>query len=233
MAMDFCNRAGKKIKANHGKIHEHQANQNKITLTMKLRKIETNKEREEKIHKRNRTMGIIITIIMLFSTIAFAFMEATTTSPSPGKAKYKNYNFERTDAGWNTKANGQNIITTFLPQDVENISSPAFIPNNFGSTVYFIADTYDERTAVDDISKAIQAQRMQFACLPENSEEDFCKELPLKNCTDASSSSGIIIIQEKNETSIAYSNFCLTINANSSEILKAADRAIFEMYNII
>jgi hypothetical protein len=200
---------------------------------MKLRKIETDKEKEEKNHKRNRTIGVIITLIMLFSTIAFAFMESTGNSSSSGKAKYKNYDFKITETGWHTESSGKNVTTTFLPQDVENISSPAFISNNFGEIAYFIANTYDERTAAEELSKSIQAQRMQFACLPEDSEEDFCKELPLKNCTDASSSSGIIIIHEKNETSIEYSNFCLTINANSSEMIKAADRAIFGMYNII
>ena len=200
---------------------------------MKLRKIETDKAKEEKTRKRNRIIGILISLIMLGSIMSIAFIESGTNSSSSGKAEYKNYKFKITETGWQTESNGQNITTTLLPQDVENISSPTFISNNFGDIAYFIADSYDERIAADELSKSILAQRMQFACLPKDSEEDFCKELPLKNCTDASSSSGIIIIQENNETSIEYNNFCLTINANSSEMIKAADRAIFGMYNII
>ena len=200
---------------------------------MKLRKIETDKAKEEKTRKRNRIIGILISLIMLGSIMSIAFIESGTNSSSSGKAEYKNYKFKITETGWQTESNGQNITTTLLPQDVENISSPAFISNNFGDIAYFIADSYDERIAADELSKSILAQRMQFACLPKDSEEDFCKELPLKNCTDASSSPGIIIIQENNETSIEYDNFCLTINSNSSEMIKAADRAIFGMYNII
>ena len=189
------------------------------------------KSMQKKQEKRARWAGVIIVLIMVFSVAAFAFME--NQSSEKNEVKYKNYVFRTSETGWQTTANGQLITTSFLPQDVENISSSEFIPAGFGNAVYFIADTYDERNAAEEISKAIQAQRMQLACLPEDADADYCSELPLKDCTDASPDTGVIIIKEENESSADYGNFCMKISGNSSEILKAADKAIFVMFDII
>jgi hypothetical protein len=186
---------------------------------------------QKKQERRARWVGVIIALIMVFSVAAFAFME--NNPGEENKQKYKDFTFEMSEIGWQTTVNGQLITTSFLPQDVENISSSNFIPTGFGNAVYFIANTYDERNAAEEISKAIQAQRMQLACLPEDADAEYCSELPLKNCTDASSDTGIIIIKEENESSVDYGNFCMKISGNSSEILKASDKAIFVMFNII
>ena len=198
-----------------------------------LRKILSKKEQEEKDHKKRKMAGIVISLIMLFSTAAFAFLEGSGTTEKENEQKYKDYTFQKTESGWQTKINDQLITTTYLPQEVENITSPSFITNSFGNVIYFIADTFEEKRAAQEISNVISAQRIQLACLPEEADIESCKELPLKNCSDASMQTGIIIIKEKNETSIEYGNYCLAIYANSSEIIKAADKTIFKMLGII
>jgi hypothetical protein len=187
---------------------------------------------EKKEQKKRRTAGIVIALIMLFSIAAFAFMESTSTTDE-NTQKYKDYVFQRGDAGWETKANNLQIVTQFLPQEVENISSAQFISGELGNTIFFIADSYDERQAAAELSGVLSSQRKQFACLPEDENKSECADLPLKSCDDASSESGIVIITESNETSVSYNSFCITINGNATELVKAADKAIFKITGII
>ena len=190
------------------------------------------KVNEKKEQKKRRTAGIVIAIIMLFSIAAFAFMESTSTT-NENTQKYKDYVFQRTEAGWETKANNLQIVTQFLPQEVENISSAQFISGDLGNTIFFIADSYDERQAAAELSLILSSQRKQFACLPEDSNKSECADLPLKSCGSASSESGVVIIKESNETSINYNSFCITINGNATELVKAADKAIFKIVGIV
>jgi len=188
---------------------------------------------EQKEQKKRKWAGIIIAAVMLFSTAAFAILENSISGGDQNTAKYKTYNFQRTDAGWQTTVNNAVLTTSFLPQEVENISSSAFIPSSLGNAIYFVANSYDERQAASEISKVLNAQRMQFACLPEDSNKSECADLPLKSCDDASSDGGIIIIKEMNTTSVEYNKFCLTIQGNATEIVKVADKAVFKITGII
>jgi len=197
-----------------------------------LRKILTKDEMLRKEHKKRRIMGIVISLVMLSSIAAFALMEYGQNNTDENQQKYKDYKFTLSEGGWQTKINNNLITTSFLPQDVENISSPAFIQNSFDS-VYFIADTFEEKGAAEELSRVIQADRKQLACLPEEENMSYCNDLPLKNCSDASPQTGIIIVEEKNESQINYNNYCLTVSGNSSEIIKSADKAIFVILGII
>jgi hypothetical protein len=187
---------------------------------------------EKKEQKKRRTAGIIIAVIMLFSTAAFAFMESTSNTNSNSQ-KYKDHTFQLTESGWKTTVNGQSIVTQYLPQDVENISSAQFISGNLGSTIYFVANSYDEKQAASELSNILNSQRKQFACLPEDSNSSECLELPLKDCNSASSDSGIVIIKESNESSISYSNFCITIKGNATDLVREVDKTIFKIVGII
>jgi len=189
---------------------------------------------EKKEQKKKRWAGIIIVAIMLLSTAAFALLENSGNN-TENQQKYKEYTFLRTDEGWQTTVNNNALTTLFLPQEVENISSSAFISGDLGNAIYLIANTYDEKRAASELFKALSAQRAQHACLPEDENKSECADWPLKSCSDATSESGIVIIKESNETSasVNYENFCLRIAGNVTELTRAADNAVFRIMGII
>ena len=73
------------------------------------------------------------------------------------------------------------------------------------------------------------------ACLPEDSESEKCFNVTAKSCIDASYLEKIIVFEETDEeTSITYSNNCLTIKGRSNyDLLRASDKALFIMLGVI
>ena len=64
--------------------------------------------------------------------------------------------------------------------------------------------------------------------------KEECEELLIKSCEDGEKGSVIVIFSEANETSVKYSDFCLELSAaDSQEMIKAVDKAIFMSYGVI
>jgi hypothetical protein len=184
------------------------------------------REKEEHERKRHKWMAIIIGIIMALSSAGFALNFATTETHS-----YKGLKFYQTEKGWQPK--GISIFTSYLPQDVENITSSGTINyQNFNSKVYLIELPYMRSSALEFLQN-VPVQNLQQACLPEYENEQFCSDLPTKSCEDADSQNVMLILDEANETSIEYSNYCLEIKGTSEELTKAADKALYQAYGII
>ncbi len=163
-----------------------------------------------------------------------------------GQAKYKDYVFQRTLDGWQTKATIGNkqmhLMTIHLPQEVENISSQgSLLLSGFADkTVYIVANNLSERQAASSLAINLEqiVFRMQLACSPEEEKTDYCVEsnLPIKSCDDATFDTAIILIEEQEtlQTSdINYKNSCLVIKGKGSELIKAAEKAVFMIYGII
>ncbi|MEM2956044.1 MAG: hypothetical protein QW041_00490 [Candidatus Pacearchaeota archaeon] len=187
------------------------------------------KEEKEKREKRSRLiMTIVVVVILGVSTAAYALMETQTTETK----KYKEFTFFRTDEGWKPKK--MNFVTSYLPQDVENISiSGSLKLDDFTENAYIVAISNYEITAANELLKVLRIKKANIACLPENENETFCADFPIKDCRDAAIDNGIIIFSESNETSVSYDNYCLQIRGSKENFIKAVDRIIFELYGII
>lgn len=196
---------------------------------MKLKKIQSAEEKQKKEQRLKLFMAIFVTVLLGASTAAYALME---TGSSESK-KYGDFTFVRADnGGWQIKKT--NIITSYLPQDVENITlkgNPEL--DDFSGTVYFNALGSIEISAANELLRVLPSEKAVLSCSPENENETFCADLPLKSCDDASSGMPVISFEQSNETSISYSNYCLTIKADNENALKAMDRIIFGLYSVI
>lgn len=194
---------------------------------MKLTKIISKEEEEARTKRRNRLMTVVIVLILMASTAAFAL-----TSNQTEKTKYNGFSFIKTDNGWNVK--NTDILTTFLPNDVENISSPAIAKEDFKKNVFYIAMGNAEQAAANEINRAFyqNIQKAQLACSQKYENESFCQELPIKACGDDSSEL-IIDIEEAENSSIAYEENCIILEGSEVDLLKLADKIIFSAYGII
>lgn len=196
---------------------------------MKLPKILSESEKQAKETRRNRLMTAIIVIILMASTAAFAL-----TSDKTEKMKYNGFSFIKTDSGWNVK--DTNLITAFLPKDVENLSSPEISPEDFKKNVFYIAMTNAEQAAANELNRAFYShiEKAQLACSEKYADESFCTELPVKDCENNTETNELIIeIEETENSSIAYENGCISIKGNEADLLRASDKIIFSAYGII
>ena len=196
---------------------------------MKLPKIQSAEEKQKKEQRLKLFMAIFVTVILGASTAAYALME---TGSSTNK-KYGDFTFIRSDnGGWQLKKTS--IVTSYLPQDVKNITltgSPKL--DDFSGTLYFNALGTVEISAANELLKLLPSEKAILSCSPENENESFCADLPLKSCADASSGMPVISFEQSNETSASYSNYCLIINSDNENALRVMDRIIFELYSVI
>lgn len=199
---------------------------------MQLRKIQTAKEKERKDRNRSVAIGIILVFVMILSTAGYAIRQGREEE----SLKYKGFTFMRDERGWLLQE-PFTLLTRFNPKEVEGIgcSCRMGIDDFANQEVYFVAFSSDERTAAGEILGNLPIFRAQQACLEGDDNRTGCAELPLKNCFDNRIIS-IKVIKEENETFTprAYQqNRCLFIEANPSNITRAADRALFSIYGII
>jgi len=196
---------------------------------MKLPKIMSEQERERKEKQKKRWMTVIIIFLLMASTAAYAL---TSLGGETTKTRYNGFSFVQTDQGWQLKDTG--LITKFLPNDVENISSPAISGEDFKNNVYFIAMSNSEQLTANELNSAFYNAiiKSQLACSEKYANESFCNDLPVKNCENETSSL-IIQIEEGENQSINYKDNCLTIKGNEADLLKSADKIIFSAYGVI
>jgi hypothetical protein len=214
-------------------------------------KLQTSKEKEAQEKKKKRLFTLIIVGVLMLSTAAFALLSFQRQEEEQA-VKYKNFKFFKTERGWQTTVNGAQLITTWLPQDVENITSDKIDGSALRGKVYLVASSSAELQAAYELDSVLQA-RKQLACLPEHANESSCENLPLKSCEDASSEQTVIIFKEleskeseksnkneRNETltqqiqaKISYSDYCLSIEASKDELLKASNKVIFVLFGIL
>ena len=195
---------------------------------MNIRKIVTKTEREEKDRKMKIWLTVFIVVVMAASTAGFA---VEFSSDSGESKKYNGIKFTLTEQGWQPK--GYPIATSYLPQEVENISSSGtFSYMDFNAKAYLISAPYMQSEALE-LLRYLPINNLQQACLEEEENVSYCSDLPLKGCEDASTDSGVIIFKESNETSIEYGNYCLQIQGDSGNVLKAIDKALFIAYGIM
>ena len=197
---------------------------------MKLPKILSEEERIHKEKIRGRWMTVIIIFILMASTAAYAL---TSLGGETAKTKYNGFSFIQTDQGWQLKDTG--LLTKFLPNDIENISSPAISGADFKKNVYFVAMSNSEQLAANELNSAFYNSivKSQLACPEKYANESFCSTLPIKNCENDSSSDLIVQIEEQENQSISYRGNCLMIKGSGDDLLKSADKLIFSAYGII
>lgn len=213
-----------------------------------MKPLETQAKKERKSRRSQLVISIVIAAIMIFSVIGFAMLERYQgEAPGQNVTSYRNYKFVSTEGGWQTiiRISEQDIAinTYYLPQEVENISSQGkpLLSEFVQKELYLVASSALERQAALEYNALSKiAKRMQFACSEEKENTSFCVDnnLPIKSCDDVSEATAIVILEELEESSsesssVNYKNYCLEIKGKGSELIRANEKALFMIFNII
>ena len=196
---------------------------------MKIKKIVTKTDLQEKDKKMKIWLTVFIVVIMAASTAGFAL---NFSSENNGQTRtYNGLKFSITDRGWQPK--GYSIYTSYLPQDVENVSlSGNFVAKDFNAKAYLISPPYLQNDVLEFL-KYLPITNLQQACLKEDENVSYCSNVPIRSCADATSQSAVIIVKEGNQSSVNYKGYCLEITSDSGNMIKVADRALFKAYGIM
>jgi len=191
-------------------------------------KLKTRREIEEKAKRKSLLMTIFVIVILGASTAGYAFMD----SYSAEKRKYNGFTFIQIENGWQLK--NTNLITRYLPWDVENITiSGNPMLDDFRGQGYFIALDNDERLAAAELINKLPLQKANRACLPKDENEEFCSDIPIKSCDDAGSGNVVVIFERSEENSASYAHGCLEVKGSSEFMLKSADKMLFMLYGVM
>jgi len=188
-------------------------------------KIESREEKERKRGRLQLIFAIIVVVILAASTASYALISSDSKTE-----KYNGKRVYQTETGWQVK--GLEFTTSFLPQEVENLSlegTPSI--GDFYNKVYAISPY--SRNALSEWARIVPMTGLQLACLPEQANDPACQDLPLKSCDDAGPQNAILVFQESNETSAKYSRGCLEIFGDENSMIQMVDKIAYVMSGTI
>jgi hypothetical protein len=203
---------------------------------------------EKKKRKNQIIIGLILVGIMILSTAGFAVNNMTRSKEET--FLYKGFEFLRVPAGWQLANKPFTLITRFFPKDVENVSLLGrwFVDDFSNKEVYFVAYSDEAKIAALEIARNLPFKRVQYACFEDAADLSVCYDLPIKDCFDnvifINYTSSKKEIKNKNETELTkegkeiepkiyQKDNCVIIEAEYSDLVRAADRFLFSIYGII
>lgn len=188
-------------------------------------------EKKEKFFSKKRTltylMGSFIIMLMIASALNMWKGEKTE------EYNYNGLKFVKTEQGlWAAYKGNKQIVLTYNPEELENIT----IPQNIGllsysQKIYISTDDINANSrAMDYFKKKIGITELKpYAC---TEDTEGCESLPLKSCDDATQSNGVVVCKRAEETKITYKNNCLIMEGTSENLIKAIDKISFTLEGI-
>ncbi len=188
------------------------------------------------------TAIIVISIIVIIA--AFAALLALGKD-NGGKVNYNGFDFVNAEGIWRTEwqREGQpyELDFRFNPKDVEDI--PVIGKTDFRfqfETVYLTLDPVEERTqetaylnlaAVELSRKLVEPFERNVTAACTRNETDACASRPIITCENTNSS--VIYLKMADEAKIILKGNCAVIQGQGEEIVRAADKALFQWLKIM
>ena len=141
------------------------------------------------------------------------------------KVNYAGVEFVMMQNGlWQFKIQNFQFLTTFNPQDTENISTFVFrtVNDYYKKPLFFVGQSGARQELERNLGNFVSWS--QDACF-EN--EDCPEDAPKKNCED-----NIIIIKESEEIDISEEENCIFISAPPGEQVRVADALLFKILGL-
>ncbi len=186
-------------------------------------------------------------LIAIIAVIAIGFIMIVTikSEPKVETVTYNGFEFLHINGLWRTtwERDGQpyELDFRFNPSQVEHIKVEGSTDIRFQQqTLYLTFDPSDELNndnayvalaAVELSSKLVQPfERDVFASCTRNETKD-CADRPIITCENTNSS--VVYLKQSEEAKIILDGNCVTFYGRGDELVKAADRALFEWLNIM
>lgn len=190
----------------------------------------------------------ILMVSIIFIVIVFVgiFLLKYLKQPKIEKITYGGFTFEKHGGTWFTewvRQDGQSFVIPFHfnPEEVEDVLLEGRLSDDFDNgikqgTIYLTfdpdeADLNYVRIAFTELSfKLLQV----FEVIPNASctkNYTGCEDRPIVTCDDMDKA--VIYVKQSNETRILLKGNCIVIEGYGIDIIRATDRLLFGMYNIM
>ena len=186
-------------------------------------------------------------IILVVTVVAIAVIFAVfiATRENENELTYNNFEFINVDGLWQTKweRDGQLYVIDFRhnPEQVEDVPVEGTTDIRFQlESIYLTIDPSEERdratayvsiAAVELGRKLVTPFERQVVTACTVNETIACWDRPIITCDNTNKT--VIYLKQANETKIILDGNCATIQGQGQEIVRAADKALFQWLGIM
>lgn len=184
--------------------------------------------------------GIVIVIIAVFLIFGY---KAINNEPNYPTLNYNNFEFVEIDNTWHTQWKLEDELFTlsfrFNPEEVEDLTIQGKLNESFNRKIVYVTfdPTKDANFSMLALAAADLALSMHKALGKEviaacavNGTDD-CIDRPIVTCNDQNKS--VLFLRESESTRITLNQNCIIIQGKGFEIVKAADRLLYQWYGIM
>lgn len=187
---------------------------------------------------KKTAMSLFIAMIMILSVIGFVLVDSDTNDL---RQTYGEHTFLRLPNGWRTTIDDKQIIFSYFPPQVEDITIP---PEAQGilQTSRILGVTYDPNNRFAQDLGALQYYLEQTLTTPNRfilrglTNTTKYPTLTKFTCTNATALQPVIFFTFNNtqNTSITFKNNCLTVVAGrTQDLYRTTDRLIYHILKVI
>lgn len=201
----------------------------------------------------NKYAGITILLVLIVAFfLSFILLNNNPATPSNGGEEEINYNgvvFEKKNDLWNlrVRANEQNQIVNFMfhynPEMVEDISVNGDVKGYVESKDMLYLTTQKDIGSIpvigmSNIGRVTGTKNKIFnkhvvGALTEPAENSS-KSIPIIDCNNATSTTGVMWFKMGNTTSVNLEGNCIIVEGEKRwDVVRASDRLAFELLNIM
>lgn len=194
--------------------------------------------------KVSRSALILAAAIVAIAAILVLLMLAGSKN-GPQAINYNGFQFTNVQGFWRTswEREGQpyEIDFKFNPTQVEDIRIEGSIDERFQQqAVYITFDPSDNKTsetayvalaAVELSRKLVDPFERDVIAACTRNETQACSNRPVITCKNTNSS--VIYLKQHDEVKIILEGNCVTLQGRDDDLVRAADRALFEWLGII
>ena len=146
--------------------------------------------------------------------------------------KYNGYKYIKTVEGWKTYKEELQIDLKYNPLELENLIGVEVDFSNY-EKVYFV-DVFPESAPIIYEFNKVFGPTINKAIPACSKDLKGCEDLPLKSCSDSSSSIGVVLFEISEESNLSYEDNCLIIRGKDTEkIIKMIDKSALVSYGLI
>jgi len=196
-----------------------------------MRKIISKPEGKRKKRAKQVILGVILAVVITLSTIGYSFDVSERKSSGDSESIiYNEFEFIKEESFWTTFMGNQRFYFSYNPNEAKTGDDAEITKTltDYSSKPLYISSESPE--AEYEIYRNLDRfiLRRQYACL--NSSGKKCdKNYPVKTCDD-----DFIIIEKRNSgnNEIRQEQNCIFISGKEEELVKLADRFLFEILEI-
>lgn len=172
--------------------------------------------------KRKILLPLLICFIIITSILGYM------SSSDSEKIKYKEYKFNKVNNGWLTYINDNKILLVNNPNELEDYNIKVSLNELNSAQKIYLSISPKDKLFLSNLQNIIPylTQRVITSCYEDN---EYCVELPLKNCNDSSIEIKVILIKKSENSKFYYEDNCLVIQGNQEEITKMIDKLTLEL----